>query len=115
MDVDRNQNGFKTRGEPRGRGRGAYRGRVCSYQGRGQNYQDIGQSNFERYREAQMYNPYAKYPFYKIKNPLNWNRTHQYDIKNRGKSWDDNPNDERTKRTQMQKDLLENHSDRNST
>ncbi|KAA6326031.1 MAG: hypothetical protein EZS28_054000, partial [Streblomastix strix] len=40
---------------------------------------------------------------------------HQYDNRNRGEGWDDNPNDEWTKRIQMQKDPIENHSDRDST
>ncbi|KAA6398397.1 MAG: hypothetical protein EZS28_006081 [Streblomastix strix] len=45
------------------------------------------------------------------KNPINWNRSHQYE----GESWDDNPNDEWTKRTQMQKDPPDNHNDKDST
>ncbi|KAA6312465.1 MAG: hypothetical protein EZS28_055919, partial [Streblomastix strix] len=49
------------------------------------------------------------------KNPINRNKTHQYEDKNRGEGWDDNPNDDWTKRTQMQKDPPDNHSDREST
>ncbi|KAA6372185.1 MAG: hypothetical protein EZS28_032288, partial [Streblomastix strix] len=41
--------------------------------------------------------------------------THQYDDKNRGEGWYDNPNDDWTKRTQMQKDPPDNLSDRDST
>ncbi|KAA6367866.1 MAG: hypothetical protein EZS28_036607, partial [Streblomastix strix] len=52
--------------------------------------------------------------FSKIKNPLNWNRTLKYDNRNRGESWGDDPNDKWTKRTQMQKDPPENHSDKDS-
>ncbi|KAA6394565.1 MAG: hypothetical protein EZS28_009913 [Streblomastix strix] len=77
-DADRNYNGFETRNESRGRGRGTYRGRGNNYQGRGQNYQE------ERYRETQKFNPYTKQVFNKKKNPINWNRTHQFDDKNRG-------------------------------
>ncbi|KAA6401857.1 MAG: hypothetical protein EZS28_002618 [Streblomastix strix] len=102
-DADKMYNGFETRNESRGRGRGTYRGRGYSYQGRGQSYQDRDQSNQERYREAQKYNPYTKQAFNKTKNPINWNRTHQFEDKNRGEGWDDNPNDDWTKRTQMQK------------
>ncbi|KAA6317174.1 MAG: hypothetical protein EZS28_055140, partial [Streblomastix strix] len=69
----------------------------------------------ERYREAQKYNPYTKQAFNKTKNPINWNRTHEFEDKNRGEGWDDNPNDDWTKRTQMQKDAPDNHSDRYST
>ncbi|KAA6362168.1 MAG: hypothetical protein EZS28_042305, partial [Streblomastix strix] len=114
-DVDKNYNGFENRDESRGRGRGTYRGRGYSYQGRGQNYQDRDQSNQERYREAQKYNPYTKQAFNKTKNPINWNRTHQFEDKNRGEGWNNNPNDDWTKRTQMQKDPSENHSDKDST
>ncbi|KAA6360369.1 MAG: hypothetical protein EZS28_044104 [Streblomastix strix] len=49
------------------------------------------------------------------KNPINQNRTYQYEEKNRGEGWDDNPNDDWTKCTQMQKDPPDNHSDRDST
>ncbi|KAA6388216.1 MAG: hypothetical protein EZS28_016255, partial [Streblomastix strix] len=105
----------RNRNESRGRGRGTYRGRGYSYQGRGQSYQDRDQSNQERYREAQKYNPYTKQAFNKTKNPINWNRTHQFEDKNRGVGQDDNPNDDWTKRTQMQKDAPDNHSDRDST
>ncbi|KAA6369844.1 MAG: hypothetical protein EZS28_034628 [Streblomastix strix] len=110
-----NQNGFEIRGEPRGRGRGAYRERESNYQGRGQNYQDRDQSNQERYREAQKYNPYTKQIFSQTRNPINWNRTYQEGNWNRGEGWDDNPNDDWTKRIQMLKDQMENHSDRDST
>ncbi|KAA6375045.1 MAG: hypothetical protein EZS28_029429 [Streblomastix strix] len=65
----------------------------------------------DRYREAQKYNPYTKQAFNKTKNPINWNKTHQYE----GECWDDNPNDDWTKRTQMQKDPPDNHSDKDST
>ncbi|KAA6394466.1 MAG: hypothetical protein EZS28_010003 [Streblomastix strix] len=41
--------------------------------------------------------------------------THQFEDNNRGEGWDDNPNDDWTKRTQMQKDPPDNHSDREST
>ncbi|KAA6355660.1 MAG: hypothetical protein EZS28_048813, partial [Streblomastix strix] len=99
----------------RGRGRVRYRGRGYSYQGRGQGYQDRDQSNQERYKEAQKYNPYTKQAFNKTKNPINWNRTHQFEDKNREEGWDDNPNDDWTKRTQMQKDPPDNRSDRDST
>ncbi|KAA6363039.1 MAG: hypothetical protein EZS28_041433, partial [Streblomastix strix] len=85
-------------------------GRGYNYQGKGSNYQERDQFNQERYREAQKYNPYTKQAFNKTKNPINWNRTHQYE----GESWDDNLNDEWTKRTQMQKDPPDNHSDRDS-
>ncbi|KAA6360816.1 MAG: hypothetical protein EZS28_043657, partial [Streblomastix strix] len=114
-DADKNYNGFETRNESRGRGRGSYRGRGYSYQGRGQSYQDRDQSNQERYKEAQKYNPYTKQAFNKTKTPINWNRTHQFEDKNRGEGWDDNPNDDWTKRTQMQKDPPDNRSDRDST
>ncbi|KAA6358376.1 MAG: hypothetical protein EZS28_046097, partial [Streblomastix strix] len=79
MDIDRNHNRFVTRNESRGRGRGTYRGKDYSYQGRGQNYQYRDQLNQERYREAQKFNPYTKQAFNKTKNPINWNRTHQYE------------------------------------
>ncbi|KAA6365685.1 MAG: hypothetical protein EZS28_038789, partial [Streblomastix strix] len=114
-DADRNHNGFETRNESRGRARGTFRGRGYSYQRRGQSYQDGDQSNQERYREAQKYNPYTKQAFNKTKNPINWNRTHQFEDKNREEGWDDNPNDDWTKRTQMQKDPPDNYSDRDST
>ncbi|KAA6402915.1 MAG: hypothetical protein EZS28_001556 [Streblomastix strix] len=111
MDVDRNHNGFETRNESRGRGRGSYRGRGYSYQGRIQSYQDRDQSNQEeRYREAQKYDPCTMQVFNKTKNPINRNRTHQFENRNREEGWDGNPNDDWTKRTQMQKDL-ENYSD----
>ncbi|KAA6364224.1 MAG: hypothetical protein EZS28_040250, partial [Streblomastix strix] len=96
-------------------GRGTYRGGGQNYQGRVQNYRDRDQSNQERYREAQKYNPYTKQAFNKTKNPINWNRAHQFEDKNRGEGWDDNPNDDWTKRTQMQKDPPDNHSVREST
>ncbi|KAA6363794.1 MAG: hypothetical protein EZS28_040679, partial [Streblomastix strix] len=112
--TDKSYNGFETRNESRGRGRGTYRGRGYNYQGKGSNYQDRDQLNQERYRDAQKYNPHSKQAFNKTKNPINWNRTHQYEDKNRGEGWDDNPNDDWTKRTQMQKDPPENHSDRDS-
>ncbi|KAA6327377.1 MAG: hypothetical protein EZS28_053825, partial [Streblomastix strix] len=51
----------------------------------------------------------------RTKNPINWNRTHQYEDKDRGEGWDDNPNDDWIKLTQMQKDQPDNHNDRNST
>ncbi|KAA6381494.1 MAG: hypothetical protein EZS28_022977, partial [Streblomastix strix] len=89
IDINRNQNGFEFRGEPRGKGRGAFRGRYWNYQGRGQGYQDRDQPYQERYREAQRYNPYTKQCFSKIKNLINQNRTHKYDNRNRGESWDD--------------------------
>ncbi|KAA6399250.1 MAG: hypothetical protein EZS28_005224 [Streblomastix strix] len=114
-EADRNYNRFEPRNEPRGRGRATFRGRDQNYQGREQSYQDRDQPYLERYREAQQYNPYTKQIFNKTKNPINWNRTHQYDNKNRGKGWDDNPNNEWIKRTQLQQDPLENHSDRNSS
>ncbi|KAA6377361.1 MAG: hypothetical protein EZS28_027111, partial [Streblomastix strix] len=114
-DANRNYNGFETRNESGGRGRGTYRGRGYSYQGRGQSYQDRDQSNQERYREAQKYNPYTKQAFNKKKNPIDWNKTHQYEDKIGGEGWDDNPNDDWIKRTQMQKDAPDNHSDRDST
>ncbi|KAA6347348.1 MAG: hypothetical protein EZS28_052036, partial [Streblomastix strix] len=114
-EADKNFNGFETRNESRGRSRGAYRGRGYSYQGRGQNYQDRDQSNQERYKEAQKYNPYTKQAFNKTKNPINWNRTHQFEDRNREEGWDDNPNDDWVKRTQMQKDPPDNHNDRDST
>ncbi|KAA6314780.1 MAG: hypothetical protein EZS28_055525, partial [Streblomastix strix] len=47
----------------------------------------------------------------RTKNPINWIRTQQYE----GESWDENPNDEWTKRTQMQKDPPDNHNDKDST
>ncbi|KAA6374999.1 MAG: hypothetical protein EZS28_029476 [Streblomastix strix] len=114
IDADRNFKRFESRNESKGRGRGTYRGRGYNYQGRGQNYQDRDQLNQERYREAQKYNPYTKQAFNKTKNPTNWNMTHQNDDKNRGEGWDDNPNDDWTKRTQMQKDQPDNHSDKDS-
>ncbi|KAA6381190.1 MAG: hypothetical protein EZS28_023282, partial [Streblomastix strix] len=92
-----------------------YRGRGYNYQGKGSNYQDRDQSNQDRYREAQKYNPYTKQAFNKTKNPINWNRTHQYEDKDRGEGWDDNPNDDWVKLTQMQKDQPDNHNDRDST
>ncbi|KAA6385562.1 MAG: hypothetical protein EZS28_018914 [Streblomastix strix] len=110
-----NQNGFETIGEQRGRGRGAYRGRKSNYQGRRQNYQDRDQSIQERYRKAQKYNPYTKQIFSQTKNPINWNRIHKYDNRNREEGWDENSNDDCTKRTQMQKDPPENHRDKDST
>ncbi|KAA6374882.1 MAG: hypothetical protein EZS28_029592 [Streblomastix strix] len=113
--ADKGYNGFETRNESRGRGRGTYRGRGYSYQGRGQGYQDRDQSNQERYKGAQKYNPYTKQAFNRTKNPINWNRTHQFEDKNREEGWDDNPNDDWTKRTQMQKDTPDNHNDRDST
>ncbi|KAA6385029.1 MAG: hypothetical protein EZS28_019446, partial [Streblomastix strix] len=113
-DVDKNYKGFENRDESRGRGRGTYRGRGYSYQGRGQSYQDRDQSNQERCREAQCYYPCTKYIFSQTKNPINWNRTHQYDNSNRGVDIDDDPNDEWRKCIQMQKCLSENHSDRDS-
>ncbi|KAA6360071.1 MAG: hypothetical protein EZS28_044402, partial [Streblomastix strix] len=115
IDVDRKYNGYETRNESRGRGRGTYRGRGYNYYGKGQNYQIRDQLNQERYREAQKYNPYIKQAFNKTKNTISWNRTHQYDDKNREEGQDDNPNDDWTKRTQMQKDQPDNHSDREST
>ncbi|KAA6367431.1 MAG: hypothetical protein EZS28_037043, partial [Streblomastix strix] len=108
-DADRNYNGFETRNESRGRGRVTHTGRGYNYQGRGQNYQE------QRYREAQKYNPYTKQVFNKTKNPINWNKTHQFDDKNRGEGLDDNPNDYWTKRTPMQKDPPDNQSDKEST
>ncbi|KAA6374060.1 MAG: hypothetical protein EZS28_030415 [Streblomastix strix] len=84
--ADKGYNGFETRNESR-----------------------------ERYKEAQKYNPYTKQAFNKTKNPINWNRTHQFEDKNREEGWDDNPNDDWTKRTQMQKDPPDNRSDRDST
>ncbi|KAA6369588.1 MAG: hypothetical protein EZS28_034886 [Streblomastix strix] len=75
--------------------------------GRGMNKEDT-------YRDAQKYNPYTKQAINKTKNPINWNRTHQYEDKHRGEGWDDNPNDEWTKRTQMQKDPPDNHSGKDS-
>ncbi|KAA6358287.1 MAG: hypothetical protein EZS28_046186, partial [Streblomastix strix] len=113
--ADKSYNGLETRNESRGRGRGTYRGRGYNYQGKRSNYQDRDQFNQERYREAQKYNPYAKQGFNKTKNFINWNRTHQYEDKNRGEGWSNNPNDDWTKRTQMQKDPPDNHSDRDST
>ncbi|KAA6368987.1 MAG: hypothetical protein EZS28_035486, partial [Streblomastix strix] len=65
--------------------------------------------------EAQKYNSNKKQDINKTKNPTNWNRTYKYDAKNRGEGWDDNPNDDWTKRTQMQKDPPDNHNDRDST
>ncbi|KAA6368286.1 MAG: hypothetical protein EZS28_036186, partial [Streblomastix strix] len=109
--ADKGYNGIETRNEQRGRGRGTYRGRGFNYYGKGPNYQDRDQFNQNRYREAQKYNPYTKQAFNKTKNPINWNRTHQYE----GKACDDNPNDEWTKRTQMQKDPPDNHNDKDST
>ncbi|KAA6343464.1 MAG: hypothetical protein EZS28_052309, partial [Streblomastix strix] len=109
--TDKGYNGFEIRNEQRGRGRGTYRGRGYNYQGRGQSYQDREQWNQERYREAQKYKLYTKQAINKTKTPINWNRTHQYD----GEAWDDNPNDEWTKRTQMQKDPPDNHNDKDST
>ncbi|KAA6367850.1 MAG: hypothetical protein EZS28_036624 [Streblomastix strix] len=50
-----------------------------------------------------------------IKNPINWNRTHQYDERSRDEDQDDNPNDDWKKLSQMQNDLTEKHSDRDST
>ncbi|KAA6375059.1 MAG: hypothetical protein EZS28_029416, partial [Streblomastix strix] len=50
-----------------------------------------------------------------IKNPIKWNKTYQFEDKNRREGWDDNPNDDWTKRTQMQKDASDNRSDRDST
>ncbi|KAA6358612.1 MAG: hypothetical protein EZS28_045861, partial [Streblomastix strix] len=38
--ADKGYNGFETRNEQRGRGRGTYRGRGYNYQGKGSNYQD---------------------------------------------------------------------------
>ncbi|KAA6399183.1 MAG: hypothetical protein EZS28_005290 [Streblomastix strix] len=64
----------------------------------------------DRYREPQKQNPYTKQAFNKTKNLLNWNSTHQYEEE----GWDDNPNDEWTKRTQMQKDQPDNHNDKDS-
>ncbi|KAA6396579.1 MAG: hypothetical protein EZS28_007894 [Streblomastix strix] len=75
----------------------------------------IEEGNMERYREAQKYNPYRKQIFSQTKNPINWNRTNQNDNWNRGEGWDDNLNDDWTKRIQMRKDLMENHNDRDST
>ncbi|KAA6366157.1 MAG: hypothetical protein EZS28_038316 [Streblomastix strix] len=69
----------------------------------------------DMYREAQKYNPYTKQAFSKTKNPINWNRTHQYEDKDRGEGWDDNINDDWVKRTQMQKDPPDNHNDRDSS
>ncbi|KAA6391901.1 MAG: hypothetical protein EZS28_012575 [Streblomastix strix] len=115
MDIDRNQNENETRGKPRGRSRGAFRGRDQNCQGRGQCNQDRDQLYQERYREMQMQNRYTKQNFSKPKNPLNWNRRHQYVDKNSDEGWDDNPNDDWTKRTQMQKDPSDNHNDRDST
>ncbi|KAA6390379.1 MAG: hypothetical protein EZS28_014097, partial [Streblomastix strix] len=114
-EADRNYNGFETITESRSRGRGTYRGLGYNYQGRSKGYQDKDQSNSERYREALKYNPYTKQAFNKTKNPIIWNRTHQFEDKNRGEGWDDNPNDDWTKRTQMQKDTPDNYSDREST
>ncbi|KAA6361393.1 MAG: hypothetical protein EZS28_043081 [Streblomastix strix] len=91
------------------------RERSYNYQGKGLNYQDRDQLNQERYREAQKYNSYSKQAFNKTKNLINWNWTLQYEDKNRGEGWDDNPNDDWTKCTQMQKDPPDNHSDRDST
>ncbi|KAA6374219.1 MAG: hypothetical protein EZS28_030254, partial [Streblomastix strix] len=54
-------------------------------------------------------------PSTRQKNPINWYRTHQFEDKNREEGWDDNPNDDWTKRTQMQKDPPNNRSDRDST
>ncbi|KAA6354475.1 MAG: hypothetical protein EZS28_049998, partial [Streblomastix strix] len=93
---------------------GVYRRRDSSYQGRGYNYQDRDQLNQEIYRKAQKYNSHTKQAFNKTTNPINCNRTHQHEDRNREEGWDDNPNDDWTKRTQMQKDPG-NHSDRDST
>ncbi|KAA6374202.1 MAG: hypothetical protein EZS28_030269, partial [Streblomastix strix] len=101
--------------EPRGRDRGAYGEREYNYQGRGQSYQNREQLYQERYREAQKYNQCTKQNFSKTKNPLNWNRAHQCDNRNRREGWDDNPNNDLTKRTQMQKVPPENHSNRDSS
>ncbi|KAA6388651.1 MAG: hypothetical protein EZS28_015823 [Streblomastix strix] len=46
------------------------------------------------------------------KNIQDWNRTHQQDNRNRRKDWDDDPNDDWAKRTQMHKDLPGNYSDK---
>ncbi|KAA6369964.1 MAG: hypothetical protein EZS28_034509 [Streblomastix strix] len=54
VDTDRNYNGFETRKDSRGRGRGIYKRKGYNYQGRGQNYQE------DRYREAQRYNHQTK-------------------------------------------------------
>ncbi|KAA6389601.1 MAG: hypothetical protein EZS28_014870 [Streblomastix strix] len=113
-DADKNYNGFETRNESSGRSRGTYRGRGYSYQGRGRSYQDRDQSNQDRYREAQKYNPYTNQAF-NTNNPINCNKTHQFEDENRGESWDDNPNDDWAKRIQMQKDAPDNHCDRYST
>ncbi|KAA6371489.1 MAG: hypothetical protein EZS28_032985 [Streblomastix strix] len=115
MDIDRIQNGFETKCEPGGGGCRAFRGRYSNYQGRGYSYQDRNQPYLERYRDAYKYNPYSMQNFNKIKNPLNWNRIHQYYYKNRREGWDDNPKDKWTKCIQMQKDPPDNHSDRDSS
>ncbi|KAA6334622.1 MAG: hypothetical protein EZS28_053046, partial [Streblomastix strix] len=115
MDIDRNQNGYETRGEPRGGGQGAFRRKESNYQRRVQSCQDGEKPYQERYRNAQRYNPYTIYNFSKTRNLLNWNRTHQYDNRNRGEGCADDPNDEWTKHTQMGKDPPENHFDRDST
>ncbi|KAA6376950.1 MAG: hypothetical protein EZS28_027524 [Streblomastix strix] len=115
MLIDRNQNRNETRSEPRGNERGTIRGRGQNYQGRGQSYQDRDQTHQERYRETQKQKQYTKQILSKPKNPLNWNRRQQYDNRNRGEGWGDDPNDERAKRTQMRNDPLENHNDRDST
>ncbi|KAA6364837.1 MAG: hypothetical protein EZS28_039635, partial [Streblomastix strix] len=57
----------------------------------------------------------SKQAFNKIKNPINWNRTHQYDDKKREEGWNDNSNDDWTKRTLILKDAPDSHSDRVST
>ncbi|KAA6392914.1 MAG: hypothetical protein EZS28_011562 [Streblomastix strix] len=49
------------------------------------------------------------------RNPLNWNRTHQYNYRNRGESWGDDLKDGSNKRIQMEKDLPENSNDRDSS
>ncbi|KAA6358847.1 MAG: hypothetical protein EZS28_045626, partial [Streblomastix strix] len=103
------------RNEPKGREQGTFRSRDQNYQGREQGYQDRDHPYQERDRETQKYNPYTKQNFSFTNNPLKWNRTHQYDNRDRGEGWDDDPNDEWTNRTQMQKDATENHKDRDST
>ncbi|KAA6385952.1 MAG: hypothetical protein EZS28_018517 [Streblomastix strix] len=104
MGVDGNWNIFETRGEPRDRSRGALRRRDSNYYGRGQSKQDSDQLYKERYVEAQKYNPYTKQNFSNTMNLLNRNRMHQQDNRNRGDGWFDDPNDERQKYKQLEKE-----------
>ncbi|KAA6396345.1 MAG: hypothetical protein EZS28_008130 [Streblomastix strix] len=115
IDIDRNQHGYESRGDSRCRGRGTFIGRDYNYQRIEQINQDRDQSNQERYREAQKYNPYTKRAFTKTKNPINWNTSHQYDNKNKRDGSVDDPNDEWPKYAQTENGSIENYGDRYPT